>query len=274
MRLPPFKRRLLAPAAALLLSAAAATSATASPQTAPTARPAAASQADQLGDFFAQAQSEGDTPVLVRHLPDWEAARKRALYTRSHEELRRALPEQSVLEVVSFAGSEAVTADYGSAGRLVIVEYSTPQIAADSDARVRGRIGELRADGRPAPAVYRRVGNYSVFVFGAADAAAAEQLAARVKYEKDVRWLGTDPHEYDRQNRYWLNMSASVLINTVKATGLAVLLCLGVGGVFGAVIFRRRRAQAALSESYSDAGGTVRLNLDEHSTKLLGQGEK
>ncbi len=105
-------------------------------------------------------------------------------------------------------------------------------------------------------------------------AAAAERLAGQVKYEKDVRWLGDNPHAYERHNRAWINMSASVLINTVKAAGLAILLCLGVGGLFGAIIFRRRRAQAALAQSYSDAGGMMRLDLDDHAAKLLGHGEK
>jgi hypothetical protein len=69
-------------------------------------------------------------------------------------------------------------------------------------------------------------------------------------------------------------MSTSVIVNTVKASGLAILLCLTVGGLFGTIIFRRRRAQAALTESYSDAGGMMRLDLDDHAAKLLGRGEK
>ncbi|HLR05645.1 MAG TPA: hypothetical protein VK117_07525, partial [Pyrinomonadaceae bacterium] len=45
---------------------------------------------------------------------------------------------------------------------------------------------------------------------------------------------------------------------------LSVLLCLGVGGLFGALLFRRRRrARQRYGEAYSDAGGMVRLNLDE-----------
>jgi hypothetical protein len=41
----------------------------------------------------------------------------------------------------------------------------------------------------------------------------------------------------------------------------------------------RRRAQAALNESFSDAGGMMRLNLDEmnvesNASRLLGQRKK
>ena len=216
-----------------------------------------------------------EIPPLVLHLPDWETAHARAVYAVTPSALTSAVQNQPALEAVSFgAGTEAVTADYGASGRLVVVEYATPQVAFESDARIRQRIAELAAAGQSTPSVYRREGNYSIFVFGASDAANATQLAGRVKYEKDVRWLGENPHAYERHNRAWLAMSTSVIVNTVKAAGLAILLCLGVGGVFGAIIFRRRRAQAALSQSYSDAGGMMRLDLDDHSAKLLGHGEK
>ena len=235
------------------------------------ARPADAG--DALAETFGAA--DDGPPILVRHLPEWETAQARAVYTLDSAELRRAVPHQPVLEVVPFdAGTEAATADYGEAGRLVIVEFLTPQIAFDADAAIKRRIDELRGAGAGIPTVYRRVGNYSVFVFGAADAAAAERLAAQVRYEKDVRWLGDDPHRFEKHNRYWINMSASVIVNTVKATGLAIVACLGVGGILGTIIFRRRRAQAALTESYSDAGGMMRLNLDEHASDLLGRIEK
>jgi hypothetical protein len=218
----------------------------------------------------------GGVPVLVQHLPDWEAVAPRAIHVTTLPELSRAVGRvEPTLDAVPFAGgTEAVTADYGAAGRLVIVEFSTPQFAADADRAIGARIAELRAAQQSVPTVYQRKGNYSIFVFGAADEAAARALVERVHYEKDVRWLGRDPHANEKANRYWINMSASVLVNTVKAAGLAIALCLGVGGVFGTLVFRRRRAQAALSARYSDAGGMMRLNLDDHARKLLGQGEE
>jgi hypothetical protein len=205
----------------------------------------------------------GDIPTLVKHLPAWEAAQERAGYATTLPALREALPAQPVLDALSFeGGTEAVTARYEQ-GQLVIVEFTTPQLAGDVDARVVQRIAELRSAGQPVPAVYKREGNYAVFVFDAPSEQAANDLIGQVKYEKVVQWLGEDPHRFERANRFWLNMSSSLIVNTIKATGLAILLCLSVGGLFGGVIFMRRRAQAALSEKYSDAGGMMRLNLDE-----------
>ena len=262
-----FSTRLLALAALLLVL-----SFDAGAQEVPSARPADAG-AERAGSIAAA--SDQGPPILVRHLPEWETAQGRAVYALDLPALQGAVPGQPVLEVVPFdGGTEAATADYGAAGRLVIVEFLTPQIASDADAVIKRRIDELRGAGTLVPSVYQRVGNYSVFVFGAADAGAAERLAAQVRYEKTVRWLGEDPYRFEKHNRRWINMSASVIVNTVKAAGLAIVACLGIGGLFGAVIFRRRRAQSALTESYSDAGGMMRLNLDDHTSDLLGRAGK
>jgi hypothetical protein len=185
-----------------------------------------------------------------------------------------------VLDAVSFdGGTEAATATYEGGARLVIFEYQTPQLASVADAAINTRLAELRGAGQPTPTAYRRVGNYSVFVFGAPDEAAAKGLIDKVKYEQEVRWLGEHPYAIERANRAWLNMSTSVIVNTVKATGLAILICLSIGGIFGGWIFMRRRAEAALTEKFSDAGGMLRLNLDEMSAqnnaaRLIGQGDK
>ncbi|MFL6211854.1 MAG: hypothetical protein ACJ74W_23615 [Pyrinomonadaceae bacterium] len=205
----------------------------------------------------------GIIPPLVSHLPGDEQAQERATYAINLSELQGAVSKQPVLEVLSFdGGTEAVAAKYDQ-GQLVTIEFQTPQLASDADARITARIAELRAQNQPVPAAYRREGNYAVFVFDAPNEQAAQQLAGQVKYEKVVQWLGDDPHRFERANRFWLNMSGSIILNTIKATGLAIILCLSVGGLFGGVIFMRRRAQAALSERYSDAGGMMRLNLDE-----------
>lgn len=234
------------------------------------------------GASSAQTPAEGasEVPVIVKHLPDWETAKERAAYVETMPALKELVPNQPVLDAVSFdGGTEAATANYEAGARVVIFEYQTPQLAFDADAAINARISELRGAGQPLPSAYRRVGNYAVFVFDAPNEAAAAGLIDKVKYEQEVRWLGENPYAIERANRRWLNMSTSVIVNTVKATGLAIVICLSIGGIFGGWIFMRRRAEAALTEKFSDAGGMLRLNLDDMSaqnnaSRLIGQGDK
>lgn len=217
-------------------------------------------------------------PVLVMHLPEWEKAQATAGFAGSLPALQQAAGNRPALDAVTFdASTEAVTAKYGDA-RLVIVEFSTPQASVENDQRINERIAQLRAEGQPVPSAYKRVGNYSVFVFDAPDAAAAEGLLAGVKYEKDVRWLGPNPHGDEIAQRAYTRIMTGMIVTVIKTTGLAIVLCLGIGSILGGVVFMRRRAQAAGREAFSDAGEMLRLNLVEdnlaaaprHSTNLPG----
>jgi hypothetical protein len=205
---------------------------------------------------------EGDVPVLVKHLPDWQQAKPN--YAVGLQALNAYLPGQPILNELNFdGGTEAVIANYGQS-QLVIVEFTTPQFASDNDRRITAKIQELKNQGQPSPTAYRRVGNYSVFVFNAPDEKTANALIDQVKYEQVVQWLGDDPHLYERVQRYVLQKTSGVVIAVLESSGLSVLLCLGAGGLFGALLFRRRRrARQRQGEAYSDAGGMVRLNLDE-----------
>jgi hypothetical protein len=206
----------------------------------------------------------GDIPVLIKHLPDWEKSCSQALYAVSAGSLTEVAGGQPVFNALNFdGGAEAVVANYGQA-QLVIVEFTTPQFASDSDRRITAKIQELKNQGQAVPTAYRRVGNYSVFVFNAPDEKTANALIDQVKYEQVVQWLGDDPHLYERVQRYVLQKTGGVFIAVLESSGLSILLCLGVGGLFGALLFRRRRrARQLQGEAYSDAGGMVRLNLDE-----------
>ncbi|HEV3469947.1 MAG TPA: hypothetical protein VG148_11545 [Pyrinomonadaceae bacterium] len=222
----------------------------------------------------------GELPDLVLHLPEWEKKVNEDLaYAVTLPALQEAAGRRPVLDVIDFeGGAEAVTASYGDS-RLVIVEFATPQHAFDADAAVNQRIAQLKAAGQPAPTFYRREGNYSVFVFDAPDVAAAERLASGVKYEKDVRWLGRNPHADEIIARRYTSTMGGVIITTLITTGLAILLCLGIGGAIGGVVFLRRRARTDEQQVYTDAGGMQRLNLEDLNTTpasagLLRQGEE
>jgi hypothetical protein len=232
-----------------------------------------------ISQAFAATLPPGDDelPVLLMHLPNSNAAVSRAAYSVTLLGLKGAVPNQPVLDSLNFeGGTEAVVAAYGQS-KLVIVEFTTPQFSVENDQRVGARIQELKSQAQPAPSAYRRVGNYSVFVFNAADEKTANELIDQVKYEKVVQWLGEDPHLYRRMERYLAQTSAGVLVAVLKGSGISVLISVGAGVLLGVLLFRRRRAQQAAL--FSDAGGGVRLNLDEltatvNSRRLLGPGTK
>jgi hypothetical protein len=215
-----------------------------------------------VAQLFAQTLPAGDDdiPVLVKHLPIGETSAHSA-YAVSLDRLKSLLGNQPVLDAVSFdGGTEAVVANYGQS-QLVIVEFTTPQFSIENDSRIWTKIAELKTQGQPTPTAYRRVGNYSVFVFNAPDEKTANALVEQVKYEQVVQWLGDDPHLYERLQRYFTQTSAGVFVAVLKSSGLSLLLCLAAGALIGTMLFRHRRAQRAAL--YSDAGGSIRLNLDE-----------
>ena len=223
-------------------------------------------------------KGEGDIPSLVKHLPDWEKAQPRALYAVTPNTLKAFTENQPVLTAVSFeGGTEAVVANYGDA-QMVIAEFANAALAVANDAAIQAKINELQTAGQPAPSAYKRVGNYGVFVFNAPDAQTAQNLVEQVKYEKTVQWLGENPNRLMRAQKRFVNITTGIFVSVVKASGLAIALALGLGGLIGALVFRRRRAQTEETSLYTDAGGMMRLNLDEltsetNPSRLLENGE-
>lgn len=220
---------------------------------------------------------DDEIPVLLMHLPNSQEKVGRAFFAVTLLGLKSVIPNQPVLDSLNFeGGTEAVVAGYGQS-QLLIVEFTTPQFSVENDQRVAARIQELKGQAQPVPSAYRRVGNYSVFVFNAANEKTATELIDQVKYQKVVQWLGEDPYLYARMERYLAQTSAGVLFAVLKGSGISVLISVGTGFLLGVLLFRRRRAQQAAL--FSDAGGGVRLNLDEltgagDSRRLLGPGAK
>lgn len=207
---------------------------------------------------------DGEIPPLALSLPEWERVRNQVVYAVSKSALADVTGRQAALDAVDFnGGAEAATAVYGGA-RLVILEYNTPQIASENDRRVAA-LGE---SGNAATSAYKRVGNYLVFVFDAADKGAATRLLERVKYEQVVRWLGDNPRALLEAQKAYGNTIATVIIGTVQGAGIALLLSLCVGGAVGSFVFSRRRARHTASMAFSDAGGIVRLNIDELTSSV------
>ena len=208
-------------------------------------------------------QGEGDIPALLKHLPNFEVAQKTAVYLNSFTDLNELGLQQGVLSAIESGGNaDAALAAYGPS-KVLLVEFNTPQLAGDNDRRIIARIQELWKLGQTAPTAYRRVGNYSVFVFDAPDEQTAKQLIDQVKYEQVVQWLGENPNIYKEAEKRYINTTLGVLVAVLKASGYALIACLGLGGLFGGLLFTYRRAQQKAVTAYSDAGGMLRLNLDD-----------
>ena len=208
-------------------------------------------------------KGEGDIPALIKHLPELEVTQKSAIYVNSFTDLGPPFFDQPAVDAIQAGGNaDAVLATYGPS-EILIVEFNTPQLATENDQRIIARIHELRRLGQPAPTAYRRVGNYSVFVFDAPDEQTAKQLIDEVKYEQVVQWLGDNPNILKEAERRYVDTTLGVLIAVLKASGYAAILCLGIGGLIGGLLFSYRRAQQRDVTAFSDAGGMLRLNLDE-----------
>jgi hypothetical protein len=109
--------------------------------------------------------------------------------------------------------------------------------------------------------VYRRIGNYNVFVFDAADPTSANALLDQVKYEKVVQWLGRNPYIISAERAFVLTTSdifLSTFLAIVGGLGFAIL----TGVIAGYAFFSIREYKRASMPTFSDAGGMTRLNLD------------
>jgi hypothetical protein len=207
-------------------------------------------------------KGDGEIPVLIKHLPRPDEAQKKAIYLNSFKDLTQLLPQPVLTAVNGDGNADAAYASFTD-GDVLVVEYNTPQLASENDRRIAARIQELWKQGLPAPSAYRRVGNYSVFVFNAPDEQTAKQLIDQVHYEQVVSWLGENPNILRRAEERYIDTTLGVLVTVLKASGYALIGCLGIGGLVGGLLFSYRRSQQKAFSAYSDAGGMMRLNLDE-----------
>ncbi|REJ77257.1 MAG: hypothetical protein DWQ47_12750 [Acidobacteria bacterium] len=200
-------------------------------------------------------------PVLIKHLPDWESKADSAIFVNEHADLISAAQGADVLGKIDFIpGTEAVISDYPQ-GRLVIVEFATPQASRDADERVKEYVDSSSGG---VTFFYRRIGNYNVFLFGGDNEAAANALFDQIKYEKVVQWLGTPPvyGPEGESEREFITGASTLFISTV----IVILSGLGTSLVFGSIAgvayFLYREQRRANMTAFSDAGGMTRLNLD------------
>lgn len=215
--------------------------------------------------YRSQEVSEIDgIPVLIKHLPDWETVRASTRFARSQDELRSIMGSHPLIDLVDFSGgTEAATAEY-DAGRLLIIEFASPQGSIDADEKFVAAISESE----DRSTVYRRIGNYNAIVFGASDANAAASLLDQIKYEKDVHWLGDNPFIISAERAFVLTTS-DIFLSTLKVILIGAGIAIAAGLIVGFAYFNLRDSRRARMSAFSDAGGMTRLNLDGLSTDIF-----
>ncbi|MCO6512732.1 MAG: hypothetical protein J5I65_18260 [Aridibacter famidurans] len=200
-------------------------------------------------------------PVLMKHLPDWESKADTAIFVTKFEDLQTYLNEREVLNRIDFLpGTEAVIASY-PAGKLVIIEFATPQASVDADQRVANFVS---GSGSGAGFFYRRIGNYNVFLFDGNDEAAANALFDQIRYEKVVQWLGAEPLlvPEGESERDFIVGASTLFVATLFVIISGFTLSAVIGVILGILYFIFRERRRAGMDTFSDAGGMTRLNLD------------
>jgi len=227
-----------------------------------------ASAQDNKAAVKSQEVSDADSiPVLLKHLPDWENVRSQATFINNRAALKTALGDRPILDIVDFtAGTEAVTAPY-PAGKLLLIEYSSPQLSIEADTNFKNYLA-ANDDGHT---FYQRVGNYNVLVLDAQAESGANTLISQIKYEKTIQWLGGDPYMLHRMERAFVNQTTDLFFSTVEVILLGMGLSIVGGLIIGFIYFQIRERQRGTFKEFSDAGGMTRLNLDGFTPDVAGR---
>ena len=243
---------------------------------------------------YASARIDRISPIMA-HLPPESKVAGSDKYIIGPVALSRIDGMSRLSGVIDFSGGvEIAVADYGigeSGGRmkLAIIEYHTPQSATAGFQAVLDQHNAL-SDAEKAKRIVKRVGNYVVVATGVTDTGRGNALVDQVKYTVKVYWEGgkftSIPLEFRPTDPAALEEAAEtavVLLRTFYGIGLLMLSAIILGVFTGWTIFywrRYKRRKLGIENIFSDAGGTIRLNLDDYlleageaGSKMLGKGD-
>ncbi|MBI3422625.1 MAG: hypothetical protein HY011_06770 [Acidobacteria bacterium] len=187
-------------------------------------------------------------------------------------------------EIVKFdGGTEAVSAEYESSETpfgLLLLEFHTPQLATDAYLKIESLKATLSETAR-SQMLLKRVGNYVAVANPVKDMKAAEAILGELKYTAVVYWEGKTfrniPLEYRPPDAAALeeaSETAVILLRTFYWIGLMLSLAAILGTLAGSSFFywrRYQRRKAGLADFFSDAGGTIQLNLEDDFEKQEGK---
>ncbi|MFN0121859.1 MAG: DUF6599 family protein [Blastocatellia bacterium] len=233
-----------------------------------------------------------ELPQLPTRLPEQNKVAASEKYVTGPQALSQMPPFSDLKDVVVFTGgAEAVAAQYDNGGGkmdLLVVDCYTPQLATENLARLRALVDAL-PPGEKAARLVQRSGNYLIEAVNVRDSAAAKALVEQVKPAFKVYWEGEryssipldkrppDPLVIAEIRRTVFFLSSSFLLMGLV---IAATISMGIMAGFGYFYWRKyQRRKHGFDDSFSDAGGTIRLNLDDHlltgqqrQARLLGKG--
>ncbi|MBS1789820.1 MAG: hypothetical protein JST85_19005 [Acidobacteria bacterium] len=231
--------------------------------------------------------SNGDLSPLPSHLPAEGKLAGSEKYLLGPAALSNVQEFADLKETVNFSGGAEVTlAKYQtgiSSFSLMIVEYHTPQLATDGYTQFQTYFDKFPEQEKK-QRLLKRVGNYIVITTAAQDLASAEKIVSEVKYTPVIYWEARkitdlpiafrppDPLAMEEASQ-----TANMLIRTFYWIGVMLFGAITLGIISGGIFFywnRYRRRKLGLDEMFSDAGGTVRLNLDDYLLPSLDPARK
>ncbi len=221
--------------------------------------------------------SEGsaEPPHLPDSLPGQNKITDSEKYLVGPVGLGQLKPFSDLKDIISFTGgAEAITAEYeNGSGRmnLLIVDCYTPQLAIENYTRLRTHIESLSQEEK-ASRLIKRPGNYIVEAVNVKDPGSAQALLNQIKYTPRVYWEGdrftSIPFEYRPPDPLMLEevrRTGAFLASSFYLIGLMIAGAVLTGVISGAAFFYwriYRRRKLGMGDSFSDAGETIRLNLD------------
>jgi len=235
---------------------------------------------------------DGELPSLPLHLPEADKIAGSEKYIMGPAALTRLKIFSELKDAINFGeGVEVTAADYRNGGgqmNLIIVEYYTPQLASDAHTRIQDLFNALPQTEKERR-LLKRVGNYIAAISSIQDRPAAENIAGQIKYQKKIYWAGkkfTDiPLEFrpaDPLANEETTKTVQIMARSFYWMGAMIISALLIGLFAGISLFRwkkYRRRKGGTDDMFSDAGGTVRLNLDDYllsenpQIKQIGEGE-
>lgn len=219
-------------------------------------------------------------PPLTQHLPKSGKRAEGEVYLVGPKALANHPRFGFLKDSVNFeGGTEAVTAEYEQAETplgLLLLEFHTPQLATDGYTKLAVFKASLSEPALSQIAI-KRIGNYVAIATPVKEVKTADLILGEIKYTAVVHWEGKTysaiPLEYRPPDAAALeeaSETALVLLRTFYWIGLMLALAAIFGVCAGSGFFywrRYQRRKAGFDNLFSDAGGTIRLNLDDESEK-------